>query len=136
MNRRTQDRLFMGPRGLQGHRQSEHIRRGSADRDPRGCHCPIRPRPSLLPLGQYSAGKVLILAGGCTPVRHEHHWMSGRRPGCSVFPPGEMPRFFCARAARSPRVLWPLPCVDRDERCEHTLHASTAHRAAFVDQDD
>ncbi|KAJ1159772.1 hypothetical protein NDU88_000277 [Pleurodeles waltl] len=47
-----------------------------------------------------------------------------------------MPRFSCARAARAPRVLWPPPCVDRDERCKRTLRTSTAHRAAFVGQDD
>ncbi|KAJ1185159.1 hypothetical protein NDU88_001953 [Pleurodeles waltl] len=61
--------------------------------------------------------------------------MSGRRPECSVFPPGELPRLLGPRAARAPRVLWPPPYVERDERCLRAHSVSTAHLAAFVDQE-
>ncbi|KAJ1115950.1 hypothetical protein NDU88_004170 [Pleurodeles waltl] len=62
--------------------------------------------------------------------------MSGRRPGCSVFSPGELPHLLGPRAARAPRVSWPLPHAERDERCLRTRSASTAHLAAVVEQED
>ncbi|KAJ1097824.1 hypothetical protein NDU88_002940 [Pleurodeles waltl] len=62
--------------------------------------------------------------------------MSGRRQGCSVFPPGELTRLLVPHAARAPRVLWPPPHVERDELCPRTRSTSTAHLAAAAEQEE